>query len=63
MGVPTTALGWILCATLLAGAMTWLYLKRPWENQLPAPRPAPATVLDEGGGEDEELALDRPVAR
>jgi hypothetical protein len=64
VGVPTQALGWVLCTTLLAGAMTWLYLKRPWESQLAAPRPAPVTVVDEGGGEDEEeLALDRPVAR
>jgi uncharacterized membrane protein YfcA len=40
IGVPTTALGWILCATLLAGAVAWLWLKRPWE-----PTTAPPSVL------------------
>ena len=30
VGVATTALGWILCATLLAGAVAWLALARPW---------------------------------
>jgi uncharacterized protein len=62
VGVPTQALGWILCATLLSGALAWLWLKRPWVNQLSAPPPAPMTVLDDGG-EDDEFELDRPVAR
>ncbi len=31
VGVQTTALGWILCATLLAGALAWLWTTRPWE--------------------------------
>jgi hypothetical protein len=30
VGVATTALGWILCVTLLAGAVMWLWLARPW---------------------------------
>jgi len=30
VGVGTTALGWILCATLLAAAAGWLAVKRPW---------------------------------
>jgi uncharacterized protein len=73
VGVPTQALGWILCATLLAGATAWLWLTRPWENQLSAPRPSPATRRDDeddgsgsssGGNEGEEdLAMDRPIAR
>jgi uncharacterized membrane protein YfcA len=37
VGVPTTALGWILCLTLLAGAVTWLWLKRPWEAAMMTP--------------------------
>jgi uncharacterized protein len=64
VGVPTQALGWILCATLLAGAGTWLRLKRPWEQQLTAPRRAPMAVLDDDGDRDEErLELNRPVVR
>ena len=31
VGVGTTALGWILCATLLAGAVAWLAASRPWQ--------------------------------
>ena len=30
VGVGTTALGWILCATLFAGATFWLLYARPW---------------------------------
>jgi uncharacterized membrane protein YfcA len=30
VGVATTTLGWILCLTLLAGAVTWLWVARPW---------------------------------
>jgi hypothetical protein len=61
VGIPTQALGWILCATLLAGASAWLVFKRPWESQFAVPRPAPAR-LDADDGQ-EELELDRPVAR
>jgi len=65
VGVPTQTLGWVLCATLLAGATAWLVFKRPWESQLTAPRPAPVPVLKDGGGggDGEEFELDRPVAR
>jgi uncharacterized membrane protein YfcA len=31
-GVGTTALGWILCAVLLAGGVAWLAVARPWRN-------------------------------
>ena len=33
VGVGTTALGWILCATLLAGACVWLAYVRPWRKE------------------------------
>jgi uncharacterized membrane protein YfcA len=32
VGVGTTALGWILCAVLLAGGVTWLVSSRPWQT-------------------------------
>ncbi len=32
VGVGTTALGWILCATLLLGASVWVAYKRPWRG-------------------------------
>jgi hypothetical protein len=31
IGVGTTALGWILCATLLVAAAGWMWVARPWE--------------------------------
>ncbi len=32
VGLGTTALGWVLCATLLAAAAVWLAYVRPWKN-------------------------------
>jgi uncharacterized protein len=32
VGVGTTALGWILCATLLVGALAWSSVSRPWRR-------------------------------
>ncbi len=45
VGVGTTALGWILCAVLLAAACAWLLYNQPWrrtpdlENSAPTPIP------------------------
>jgi uncharacterized membrane protein YfcA len=36
-GVGTTALGWILCAVLLAAAVAWTIYARPWERSTPEP--------------------------
>jgi uncharacterized protein len=38
-GVGTTALGWILCAVLLAGGGAWLATARPWRNGKSPARP------------------------
>ena len=38
VGLGTTALGWTLCGVLLAGAIAWLLVARPWE-----PRPTGST--------------------
>lgn len=35
VGLGTTALGWVLCATLLAVAAIWLSYVRPWQNGAP----------------------------
>ena len=58
VGLQTTALGWVLCATLLAGAVAWLWLKRPWEVTM-APPSAPVHVVDrDAAAHDEAPAQD-----
>jgi uncharacterized protein len=45
VGVETTALGWILCAVLLAAGGLWLAYSRPWERTAPADElQAPGTL-------------------
>lgn len=34
VGLETTALGWVLCALLLVGALLWLTLTRPWQREV-----------------------------
>jgi uncharacterized protein len=48
-GVGTTALGWILCAVLLAAAATWLAVSRPWLRPDENHQPALATPADADG--------------
>ena len=53
VGVGTTALGWILCATLLAAAVIWLFYVRPWQAGVGtdgdgALAPPPASVSQSG---------------
>jgi uncharacterized protein len=43
VGVETTALGWILCAVLLAAFVGWLVVKRPWQRPLAGDEPAEPT--------------------
>ena len=49
VGLGTTALGWALCATLLAAAVMWLVFERPWrrENEAAAGQASEAHALDE----------------
>jgi uncharacterized protein len=35
VGLGTTALGWVLCATLLAAGAIWLVEARPWQRSAP----------------------------
>ena len=43
VGVSTTALGWILCAVLLAAATVWLVKTRPWDSVDAAPAATTST--------------------
>jgi uncharacterized protein len=36
VGLQTTALGWVLCATLLFAAVLWLVFERPWQTRADA---------------------------
>jgi uncharacterized membrane protein YfcA len=42
VGVGTTALGWILCATLLVAALSWMVISRPWQRTDAADEPVAA---------------------
>jgi uncharacterized membrane protein YfcA len=52
IGVQTTALGWILCATLLTGAVAWLWLKRPWEATMAPPSALVRAVAGEAAAHE-----------
>jgi uncharacterized membrane protein YfcA len=60
VGVGVTALGWILCAVLLAGATLWLVAVRPWAAAAPAEAgasaaaPAEAALRPIAGGREED---------
>jgi uncharacterized membrane protein YfcA len=61
VGVSTTALGWILCAVLLAGGSVWLLKTRPWENEPPpvtttSGTAAPRTAAARAGPPDREAS-------
>jgi hypothetical protein len=48
VGLQTTALGWVLCATLLLAASAWLAIAKPWQRTEPAAVPEPVPeALDE----------------
>jgi uncharacterized protein len=44
VGVETTTLGWILCATLLLAAVSWAIYRRPWRSSNGVERP-PADAM------------------
>jgi uncharacterized protein len=46
VGVGATALGWVLCVTLLAGAVAWAAVSRPWERPIAPVQEEPATEGD-----------------
>jgi uncharacterized protein len=61
VGLQTTALGWVLCATLLAGAVAWLWLKRPWEVTMAPPSALVHAVARDPAAHDETPAQDAAI--
>ncbi len=59
VGVSTTALGWILCATLLAGVLAWMAVSRPWQR---TGEPEELVPADDGAAQPELEPLWRRVA-
>ena len=55
VGLGTTALGWVLCATLLAVATIWLFYVRPWQSGAPL-----GAVAAAGDEQDESVRADSP---
>jgi hypothetical protein len=53
VGLGSTALGWVLCATLFAVVTIWLFYLRPWQSG--APLDATAVPRDE---QDESITAD-----
>ena len=49
VGLGTEELGWSLCAILLIAAVTWLYVKRPWQTTVVAMPSTPTDVTPRPG--------------
>jgi uncharacterized membrane protein YfcA/cbb3-type cytochrome oxidase subunit 3 len=60
VGVGTTALGWILCATLLLAAVVWLAYVRPRQRQAAAEAAQEPLVLGDGVLGDGAVDGERP---
>jgi len=58
VGVGTTTLGWILCATLLGAGVAWLVVARPWTTMAGAPAGREDDALIPPAGDPHE---DRPL--
>jgi uncharacterized membrane protein YfcA len=62
VGLDTTALGWVLCATLLAAGTLWLVYARPWKAAAAA-NMAGATTNGAGGANGAVEGEPRPLLR
>jgi hypothetical protein len=51
VGLGTTALGWVLCAVLLAAASLWLVYARPWRRAAALVEPEARIVPEESGSD------------
>jgi uncharacterized membrane protein YfcA len=60
VGVATTALGWILCATLLGAGVVWLVYARPWTAWTTVPEGAEDA---EPAGDESDPRGDLPLVR
>jgi hypothetical protein len=49
VGLGTTALGWVLCGTLLGAAAVWMGTTRPWKAGAPGPLTAARSAGDLAG--------------
>jgi uncharacterized protein len=57
VGIGTTALGWILCGTLLAAATVWLDYTRPFNRM--AAQPVPSIAPEDESGPDALLVREQ----
>ena len=55
VGVGTEALGWILCAVMLAATTVWLVAAKPWLK--PSPGTEPSTIEPQPNCSDEPLLM------
>jgi hypothetical protein len=63
-GVSTSALGWVLCATLLLAAASWLAYARPWQRLDVGPEPASGQHAGlEDPAPEQGDRLEQPAAR
>jgi uncharacterized membrane protein YfcA len=60
VGVGTKTLGWTLVATLLAGFVGWLAIRRPWADEVPEEAIEAKPVLVEIGGAGAQSGSEEP---
>jgi hypothetical protein len=57
VGLDTTTLGWVLCGVLLFGAVTWLWLAKPWRLSSDGGDPETEAAIATSGHEDDQREL------
>jgi uncharacterized membrane protein YfcA len=62
VGVGTTTLGWILCATLLGAGVAWLVVARPWTTVAGAPDALQDDAMIPPAGDPHEDPVTTPAA-
>jgi hypothetical protein len=59
VGIATTALGWILCGTLLAAATVWLVYARPFSRVLAQQAPVRTLAPEDEAAPDALLVQEQ----